>query len=72
LFAGQSLKFGNVGAGDEGALSGAGYDGAADLLILLDFGDDFSELGDHILIEGVEFVRPMDGDGEDVVGEVGE
>jgi hypothetical protein len=66
------MEFGDVGAGHEGALSGAGDDGAADILVAIDFGDDFAEFGDHVLIEGVEFVRPMDGDGENVVGEVGE
>jgi len=72
FFPGQSLEFGDIGAGYEGAPAGTGDDGAADILVFIDLGDDFAEFCDDGLVEGVEFIRAVDGDGEDIIGQVGE
>src|SRR6476620_11596767 len=58
---------GEVGAGTESA-SCAGDDDGADIVVLVGRIESVDQFLLHSCVEGIEFVRPVQGDGEDLLG----
>ena len=70
-FLAEAQEFGDIRSGDKCFGACSCEDSAFDIVVGIDLFDDFPQLADHVLVEGVEFVRPVDGDGKNVVGEIG-
>jgi hypothetical protein len=57
---------GEVAAGAEGAVAGAGDDGRAEAVVVSELLPELAQPQHHLCVQGVELLRPVDGDEGDL------
>ena len=64
----ESLQLRDVGPRHEGLFAGPGEHHDAHLGVVLKLGEELLQLLQHLVVQGVEFLRPVEGDPGDAVG----
>jgi hypothetical protein len=70
IHASATFELGNVGTGHERLVPRAPHDHDPDVVVPRELLEHLHELLAHGLVEGVQLVRPVDGDGGDAVGDI--